>query len=257
MRMPLAKPAPRRPRRVSIAATADSELIETLDNLDGAASYAAWVFELIEPFVGSRVLEIGAGHGIFTEMLAARGERVVATELSPTCVKVLRERFAGHPRVEVVEGPIESATRLGPFDTAVLINVLEHIEDDTGALEQLVQELEPGGRLIIWAPAFELLYSRFDARIGHYRRYRIGDMRTRIETLGLELREIRYANSVGAIAWFVLARLLHGTPTKGYPVRLFDRWAVPVLKRAETGHRPPFGQSILVAAEKPRATDGG
>jgi SAM-dependent methyltransferase len=164
---------------------------------------------------------------------------------------VLQERFSLSPRVEVVEGPIDAATRFAPFDSAILINVLEHIEDDAGALEQLAGLLVPGGHLVLWVPAYELLYSEFDKRIGHYRRYRIGQLSALLEAAGLEQSDIRYVNPVGAIAWFVLARLLRRTPTTGRPVRLFDRYFVPILKRAERLHRPPFGQSIFAAVQKP------
>ena len=54
---------------------ADAELASTLDNLDGADNYAAWIFELIESYLGDEVLEVGAGHGTFTEMLARRAKR--------------------------------------------------------------------------------------------------------------------------------------------------------------------------------------
>ncbi len=249
--MSSAKPASRRPRRVANFSAVDTELAETLDSLDGADSYAGWIFELIEPFLGRHVLEVGAGHGTFTERFATRAESVVATDLSLRCVSVLQERFSLNPRVEVVEGPIEAATRFAPFDSAILINVLEHIEDDAGALEQLAGLLTPGGHVVLWVPAYELLYSEFDERIGHYRRYRIGQLRALIEAAGLEPSDIRYVNPVGAIAWLVLARLLRRTPTVGRPVQLFDRYFVPVLKRAERLHRPPFGQSIFAAALKP------
>ena len=55
---------------------ADAELAATLDNLDGADNYAGWIFELIQPHLGGEVLEVGAGHGTFTDMLARPGARI-------------------------------------------------------------------------------------------------------------------------------------------------------------------------------------
>jgi SAM-dependent methyltransferase len=246
-----AKRATSRPRRVAHVSTVDTELAETLDSLDGADSYAGWIFALIEPFLGDHVLEVGAGHGTFTERFARKAGSVVATDLSPRCVSVLQHRFSLDPRVEVVEGPIDAVAPFAPFGSAILINVLEHIDDDAGALDQLSGLLEPGGHLVLWVPAFELLYSQFDERIGHYRRYRIGQLRALLEAAGFEPSDIRYVNPVGAVAWFFLARLLRRTPTTGRPVQLFDRYLVPILKRVEGHLRPPFGQSIFAAATKP------
>ena len=65
------------------------------------------------------------------------------------------------------------------------------------------------------------------------------------------MRDIRYVNAVGAVAWLVLARFLRRTPTHGTPVKVFDRYFVPVLKRLEQRWRPPFGQSVLAVATRP------
>ncbi len=238
---------------VASVAAADAELAETLDNLDGADNYAAWIFEQVEPHLGDSVLEVGAGHGTFTEILSARGARVVATDVSQRCADVLRERFAGDERVTVAHGGAEAAAGLPPFDSAVLINVLEHIPDDDAALRDLSATLKPGGRLILWVPAFQLLYSDFDRKIGHYRRYRKHELAAQLRRAGYDVAEIRYLNSVGALAWLVVARLLRRAPTGGASVKIYDSYFVPVLKRLEGRHGAPFGQSVFAVATWPGA----
>lgn len=230
---------------------ADEELAGTLDNLDGARNYAGWIFELIEPHLGDEVLEVGAGHGTFTEMLARKAKRVVACDLSERCADRLRERFSGDEHVEVLHGSIDSAATYGPFDSVVLINVLEHIEDDDGALRDARSLLKRGGRLILWVPAFSFLYSDFDRRIGHHRRYRRTGLRTQLADAGYEVQAVSYVNAVGAVAWLVVARFLRRTPTDGAPVRVFDKYFIPVLKRLERRWCPPFGQSVLAIAVRP------
>jgi SAM-dependent methyltransferase len=236
---------------VASVAAADVELAETLDNLDGADNYAAWIFEQVEPHLGDAVLEVGAGHGTFTEILSARGARVVATDVSQRCAEVLRERFAGDERVTVVHGGAAAAAGLPPFDSAVLINVLEHIPDDDGALRDLAATLKPGGRLILWVPAFQLLYSDFDRKIGHHRRYRKGELKAQLTRAGYDVTEIRYLNSVGALAWLVVARLMRRAPTGGASVKIYDSYFVPVLKRLEGRRGAPFGQSVFAVATWP------
>ena len=244
---------PKRPGSAPVAsvAAADAELAETLDNLDGADNYAAWIFEQVQPHLGDAVLEVGAGHGTFTEILSARGARVVATDVSQRCADVLRERFASDERVTVVHGGADAVAGQPPFDSAVLINVLEHIPDDDGALRDLAATLRPGGRLILWVPAFQLLYSDFDRKIGHYRRYRKGELKAQLTRAGYEVAEIRYVNSVGALAWLVVARLMHRAPTGGRSVKIYDSYFVPVLKRLEGRRGAPFGQSVFAVATWP------
>ena len=231
---------------------ADAELKATLDSLDGADNYAGWIFELIEPYLGNEVLEVGGGHGTFTEMLAGQAKRVVASDISERCVSRLRERFSAEESVEILHGSVGSAAAHGPFDSVILINVLEHIEDDDGALREIGGRLlRPGGRVVLWVPAFSLLYSDFDRRIGHYRRYRRPGLRAQLSEAGYQVLDIRYVNAVGAVAWLVLARILRRTPTNGTAVKVFDRYFVPVLNRLERRWRPPFGQSVLAVAVRP------
>lgn len=244
--------ARKRARVLADFSTADAELAATLDNLDGADNYAGWIFELIEPHLGDEVLEVGAGHGTFTEMLARKAKRVVASDISERCVGRLRDRFSADSSVEVLHGSIDSAATNGPFDSVILINVLEHIEDDDGALRELAGSLlKPGGRVVLWVPAFSLLYSDFDRKIGHYRRYGMSALRTQLSDAGYDVQDIRYVNAVGAIAWLMFARILRRTPTNGTLVKVFDKYFVPVLNRIERRWRPPFGQSVLAVAVRP------
>ncbi len=230
---------------------ADLELEGTLDNLDDADNYAGWIFGLMKPYLGEAVLEVGAGHGTFTEILASQATRVVASDLSGRCAAVLAERFATVPNVEIIHGGIEACASGGPFDTAVLVNVLEHIEGDDAALVHLSELLTTGGRLILWVPAFAALYSEFDRKVGHFRRYQLARLKSQLVRAGYMVEEIRYANSIGVIAWWVVACLLRRTPTGRSSVQAFDRYLVPVVKWLESKRRPPFGQSIFAVAIRP------
>lgn len=222
---------------------ADEELASTLENLEDARNYTSWLTDLVAPHLGGRILDFGAGHGTFTAQLAPYGS-VTALEPSARAAATLRERFAGDPRVEVVEGDASAVSSLGPFDTIVLINVLEHIDDDASLITVLGKLLSPRGSLVVLAPAHRALYSDFDRRVGHHRRYTVGELRSILAGAGLEITEARYVNRIGAISWFLFARVLGQTPTKGWSTRIFDRVAVPMIRLTERGSSR-FGQSIL------------
>jgi SAM-dependent methyltransferase len=135
----------------------------------------------------------------------------------------------------------------------LLVNVLEHIEADGKAVQSLSRTLRPGGKLAVFAPAFEGLYSDFDRRVGHYRRYRAQGLGALMLDAGLELVELRYVNSLGALAWWLTAKQLKLTPTQPRLSLTYDRHVVPWLRRFEERSKPPFGQSVLcVAAAGPQ-----
>ncbi|MCL4293810.1 MAG: glycosyltransferase [Acidimicrobiia bacterium] len=229
----------------------DSELSEALDSLLDADNYADWIADLARPHLGERVLEIGAGHGEMTERLAAGGRTVVATDLSKRCVDALRERFAGRAGIEVLHADVAGLDDDRRFDSAVLVNVLEHIDDDDAALRLIHDVLEPGGRLVVFVPAFDGLYSEFDRSIGHRRRYRRAELISLADRCGYRIVEARYVNSVGAVAWWLMARQLRQVPTRRWSTVAYDRGVVPWLRRMEARREPGLGQSVLLVAEKP------
>jgi 2-polyprenyl-3-methyl-5-hydroxy-6-metoxy-1,4-benzoquinol methylase len=229
--------------------SADTELERTLDHLDDANNYASWILDLASPYLGREVLEVGAGHGTMTELLVQRADRVVATDLSSRCTDLLRTRFLNESSVDVVLGPIRDAADRGPFDSAVLINVLEHIEEDDKALAELYDLLKPGGHLILWVPAFALLFSDFDRSIGHHRRYRRNDLAAQLARSGYKIVDLRYVNAVGAIAWFFMVRLAKRIPNRRAAM-IFDSHVVPAVRRIEKKFHPPFGQSVFVVATR-------
>jgi glycosyltransferase involved in cell wall biosynthesis/precorrin-6B methylase 2 len=239
-----------RRRSPSSYAEADDTLAEVLTSIDAASEYADWIAALLEPHVSGDILEIGSGHGVLTERLANFGS-VTATDPSSRAVEQLRSRFDGHPNVKVLEADAESAPGGRTFDTIVMVNVLEHISDELGALEAVRDALRSGGRLLVYVPAFNLLYSQFDRALGHHRRYRRKTLTLACKRAGLEVIDSKYVNSAGFVAWLVYARGLRQIPTRGWSTKFYDRRIVPRLRRIEDGRGVPVGQSVLCVATRP------
>jgi hypothetical protein len=131
-----------------------------------------------------------------------------------------------------------------------MVNVLEHLPDDRAALAAVHDRLEPGGHVLLFVPAFEALYSRFDHLVGHHRRYTRRHLSRLLRETGFHVVEARYVNLVGAAAWWVLARQLRLVPTDNRAVKVYDRAVVPWLSRLEARVSPPLGQSLFVAARR-------
>jgi SAM-dependent methyltransferase len=228
---------------------ADASLAEVLESLEGAENYAAWIYQLVSPWLGEEVLEVGAGHGTMTAALIGR-RRIVAADPSERCVARLRARFGEDASVEIRQADASAAGAGGPYQSILLVNVLEHIDDDATVLESLGAALRPGGHLVLWVPAHPALYSDFDQRVGHFRRYRSHELSMLVTSAGLQVSELRHVNALGAMAWWLSATILGGTPTTGRKLHLADRGIVPVARWLEQFRPPPFGLSLLCVATR-------
>jgi SAM-dependent methyltransferase len=225
--------------------------LEILRRMDRATNYNRWLFERAEPYLGRRVLDVGAGIGTFTA-LAADGREVVALEPDARFAARLRARFAAHSGVKVVEAEAEAAGAAAGdrgFDSAVCFNVLEHIDDDAAVLGDFRDVLVPGGRLLLLVPAHPSLYGAVDEVVEHRRRYRRDGLRALLASCGFEIDDARYVNPLGAAGWFVSSRLLRRKLLPERSLLLYDR-LVPLL-RALDAVPLPFGLSVWSVARRP------
>jgi SAM-dependent methyltransferase len=225
----------------------------TLARMEGAApNYNAWLGRRFNAYAGQRVLEVGAGIGTITALLAPGRERVVALEVDDFYVKRLKNRFRHQPNVEPYTSDVALADwqRLHSerFDSIVLSNVLEHIEDDAGAVRRFAQILSPGGKLLILVPALPLLFGAMDEAVGHYRRYTMPALRTVLEENGFEVMLLEWMNLAGIPGWLVNSRLLRRRSMPPLQLRLYDQVA-PLLAAAEARVNLPVGMSLFCVAK--------
>jgi SAM-dependent methyltransferase len=175
---------------------------------------------------------------------------VLATELDPDYIELLRRTFADSPNVEIRPLDLARLAENGiprrSFDTVVCSNVLEHIEDDGAALAAMHDVLVPGGRVVLIVPAIQALYGSIDRAIHHYRRYSRDDLTSKLQGAGLALEHLSYFNMVGVPGWYLNARVLKRRSVPGFQARIND-WLVPWL-RVERYFGPPVGMSLLAVA---------
>lgn len=222
---------------------------ETLDAMAAAPRYNAWQVEILRPFIGRRILEIGSGIGNITrELRRLDPELLMATDLDPAYRQRVAEQYANDPvvRVESVELPqanIADRFAAERFDTSIALNVVEHIEDDFGAVRSMAEAVVPGGHVLILVPAMQSIYGAMDKALGHYRRYdkeRLGKVLT---SAGLEVRMLRWFNRAGVLGWWWRGRVRGLADIPSSSARMFDS-LVPLL-RHERLVPLPFGQSVI------------
>ncbi len=229
--------------------------LRTLRIMEGAGKYNEWLFSQCRPHLGRRVLEMGSGVGNITKYLLDR-ETVVATDIIDFYLEELSRSFQGFSHVHVhklnlLDRPVaeDLADRYKP-DCVLSMNVLEHIEKDALALENVNRLLPLDGRLVLVVPAHGRLFSAMDSHLGHFRRYDKNGMTRLLKGAGFELDESRYLNMVGAIGWFTNGRIFRRKLIPSRQVRAFD--ALVKTLALEKHLRAPFGLSLLTVAHKVR-----
>lgn len=232
---------------------AGDEALENHLGGDEAKNYRKYEFDTVAPFVGRSVLEIGSGLGHFAEQFLPRLDRLVVSDFDPYCVEQLKKRFAGRDDIDVLQFGLPTDIPLKEkVDTVIMMNVLEHIEDDAEALRSLARVTVPGGRIIIWVPGYMQLYGDFDRKVGHVRRYTPKTLRSAVQRAGLQVGVLKPINMLGGIAWWAAVR----RGGVGYPdprlVKIYDRTVVPATRLIERFIRPPFGQTVFCVARVPK-----
>jgi len=220
---------------------------DNLEVMREAFNYNAWLLRLIRRHAPSkgRVLDFGAGSGTFALPLQRAGLAMSCVEPDVALGSMLRaEGLVCVPALEQLE---EAA-----FDFAYTLNVLEHIDDDAAALTTLRTKLKPGSRLLVYVPAFQVLYGPMDRKVGHLRRYRRLDLVRCVRKAGFTVERSRYADSLGffaALAFRLLRREATGELNPAH-IRLYDRWAFPLSLVLDTIAWPFFGKNVIVVARR-------
>lgn len=227
---------------------------EILASIGKAHRFNRWMADAaVRPFMGHRVLEIGAGIGNMTLQLLPR-ERYIASEQDPLHLDVLKALTLRGTSLEAVpidaQNPDDFAPIKGSVDTIVCLNVLEHIPDSTAALNNMFDVLEPGGRAIILVPQGPWLYSPLDKALEHVKRYTRKDLSDALGAAGFTVTKTFHFNRIGVAGWFLNGKLLRRTRMAKYQLKLFD--SLVWLWRRVDWLLPWPGLSIVAIGEKPK-----
>jgi SAM-dependent methyltransferase len=202
-----------------------------------------------------RVLEVGAGHGAFTDHVAAAGAEVTVTEMSRPSVQVLTARYAANPRVRVCYDP-DGTAGLGDtdrYDLVLCISVLHHIPDYLGFVRQAVAAVEPGGAFACFQdPLWYPRRGRADRalELGSYYAWRLGQgqLQEGLRTLSRRLRGVLDESRPNDMVEYHVVRqglderqLVEILRGEFEEVREWRYWSTqaPVLQAVLTGLAPP------------------
>lgn len=240
------------PDRAAASGARDYEGDE-LDLFSDAIRWKAYWSSLIAPYLGSRVLDVGAGLGATARIFGDRSfASWLALEPDPRLGERMRDAVRSGELPAYVQTRCGGMRALQPdeiFDTILYIDVLEHIEDDRGELERAAGHLAPNGYLVVLSPAHDWLYTPFDRAIGHFRRYSRHSLQ-RVLPAQLRLERMSYLDCAGMLASLgnrLLLRQAHPTPQQ---IRFWDRVLVPISRVVDSWFAHRVGKTIVAVLRK-------
>ena len=220
--------------------------VENLEAMKEALNYNRFLLDLLRRnLTRGTIIDFGAGAGTFALPLSKTDVAVVCIEPDPGLRDDLSSAgLTAHADLEAVPS--------GSVDCVYSLNVLEHIEDDRATLTALFGRVRPGGKVIIYVPAFNLLFSEMDRLVGHHRRYRRKELVAKMQGAGFEVTDARYIDCLGFLSALVYRWIGNdkGVISPG-AVRIYDRFVFPVSRILDRLFFGSFGKNLLVVGTRP------
>ncbi len=228
-----------------------------LETMSGASNYYAWMLSYFAPYLGKNFVEIGAGSGTFSKVLAGlKPHSLTVLEPSPEMFPLLqktaqkiRTAKSVYAMNDFLSDAVSKIKKQKP-DSVFYINVLEHVPDDNAELKIVADMLDSGGHVFIFVPAIGGLMSNFDRKIGHYRRYTKTELEQKLHKAGFEIITSRYMDMFGVLPWWLKYTMMGSTTMEPGLVSAYDRFFVPTIRLLEGALQPPIGKNVLVVARK-------
>ena len=227
-----------------------------LEALINMQRYRELITSYFRPYLAGKAIEIGAGIGNMAYHISPHVSSLQLVEPSPNLIGALKARFADDETVSVINkdfNQIIFATQDKSFDCVILVNVLEHIEDDELALKECFRILRPGGKLFLFVPALPFLFSNLDKIVGHFRRYTKADFLGKVKGVGFRVELARYFDVLGIFPWFLLNTIGGATKFNPVLVGLYDKFCVPLTRWLEALFKIQIGKNLIAVLEKPKS----
>jgi glycosyltransferase involved in cell wall biosynthesis len=206
-----------------------------LANLQSARRFNKWMADVLRPYVGDRVLEIGAGIGTLTGQFIPR-DLYVASDINPVYVDYLGSYAMGKPYLHVSQLDVARVDGLAPFagtfDTVLMINVLEHVGGEQLALHNVHSALAPGGRAVILVPQHPRLYNSLDVALEHRERYTADGLRASLERGGFRVQAIFDFNRTAVPGWWFNGKVLRRKRFSRVQLKMLEL-LMPAIRRMD------------------------
>ena len=226
----------------------DIEGESTLKSIAKAENFNYWMYQQMATYLKGNVLEIGSGIGNISKFIRTDGQ-VVLSDVRDQYVSQLKTQFPDYQTVnmDLVHPDFvhEYAEFIGKFDFVFALNVVEHIENDQLALQNMQKLLKKNGVSFVLVPAYQSLYNEFDRSLEHFRRYTKSSL---IKAFPTEKNVMKswYFNSLGIVGWFVVGKIMSKEIIPESNMSLYNK-LVPLVKFLDFITMNKVGLSVIVA----------
>lgn len=223
-----------------------------LVDLLAVRQFSRWLGDTLRPYVGARVLELGAGIGNLSSTLLPR-DRYTVSDINPHYLRYLRNFCEGKPYMDVCRVDLSCPEDFQPlsaeYDTVLAINLLEHMRDEQGALCNIRAALVPGGRAIILVPQNPRLYGSLDEVLGHRRRYTRSSLCAALTGAGFEIEHLFDFNRITTPGWWLNGRFLRRRHFGSLQLKIVNQltWLFRRLEHVLPWH----GASLIAVVRRP------
>ncbi len=222
-----------------------------LSRLSRADNFNLWMADTIKPYVGQRVLEIGAGIGNLTTKLIPR-KNYCATDINPLYLNFTENLKADKPYLTVsyldlndVSGFKEQGRQ---FDTVICLNVIEHLDNDELAMKNIADLLQKKGTAIVLVPRGQRLFGSLDEVLGHRRRYSKKMMDELSKKADFSIKKVIPFNRVSSIPWLINGRVLKKRTFSFFQIFMMDL-LTPIFKKIDN-YLPFPSLSYIIMLDK-------
>ncbi len=224
--------------------------------IQDAVNYQQWMFRIFSPYMGSHLLEIGTGFAqVFHHLQELKIVEYVSVDFDEELVEMAKAKDGANTYLcaDVSGANFISTVGAERFDTVFCFNVLEHIKADNAAVQNMMEALKVGGRLLLFVPALPELYSDMDRLAGHHRRYTKQSLSSALGNWADSVVRIEYFNPIGGVGWWInkfqKVNSLNDDSVNRQIV-LFDKYILPLSRLINPLTRNFFGQSLVCVVEK-------
>ena len=231
--------------------------LETLDTIAQADKFNKWMYQTIAPFCKGNILEIGSGIGNISTFFLEDGHRIFLSDIREGYCSKLESKFKDHTNflgtaiIDLTDPDFDTKYKnhIGKYDTVFALNVVEHIQNDTLALQNCHKLLTKNGHAVILVPSYQALFNQFDTELGHYRRYTKTTLSKVFINSDFEITHKQHFNFVGILGWFVSGQILKKKDIPKGQMKLYNT-LVPIIKIVDKVLLNSVGLSTILVGKK-------
>lgn len=218
-----------------------------LSYFDQADNFRNYEFSLCKNYISGKTAEVGPGTGENIKYYLDRVSNLHLYETSQTLFDILKKRTESYSNIKLSSQPFKDTNE--NFDTIIYLDVIEHIKDDQEEILNAYSKLNKNGKLIINVPAFNILFSKFDRDVGHFRRYNKKNLLEIFSKLDIDIKQLKYFDSIGF--FFSLLSKIIGNPKSNFGTKIkIWNFFVPISKILDKILFHSFGKSLICVVEK-------